>query len=277
MTTPERYERQRERWLFLGSGLVLLLTILLGLAREQRWGQPMARFQLISSNATGLHPGQEVRISGLPVGQLRRLTLKPDASVVVQVDVMQRYAQLIGPSSLARQTQEGLVGDHYLEISPDPQPQGQGHSLSGQQLRYEQPMALAPLLQQLVQTQKELQATLRNTTRLTANDIPQTLREARVSLGGIHSLASTLQRESAATAPDLRNTLRQISRTGSNAEQTSDQAQQLLRQSQPLLIHTLNDLQQITTASRRLLQTLMGITGMDSGDSNEPTAPAAKP
>jgi phospholipid/cholesterol/gamma-HCH transport system substrate-binding protein len=274
MTSSAPRDGRRERWLFLGSGLVLVLAVLLGLAREQRWGQPMVTFQLTSPDASGLRAGQQVRISGMPVGQLRSLQLLPDARVAVRVAVEKRYADLIGPASVARQGQEGLVGDHVLEISPDPQPAGRGHNLSGHRLRYEQPLALAPLLQQLVQTQKELQTTLRNTTKLTANDLPLTLREARLSLGGIHSLTASLQRESAATAPDLRATLRQLSRTGSNAEQTSSQAQQLLRTSQPALIRTLEDIQTLTRSSQRLLQNLMGLTGTSA---DEPPAKPAPP
>lgn len=274
MTTPDREDGRRDRWLFLGSGLLLILALLVGLGREQRWGQPMVTFRLNSGDATGLRPGQEVRISGLPVGQLRSLQLNPDARVSVLVEVAQRYAHLIGPASVARQAQEGFVGDHYLEISPDPQPPGKGHNLSGQQLRYDNPLALAPLLEQLVQTQKELQATLRNTTRLTASDLPQTLRQARLSLGGVSNLTATLQRESAATGPDLRATLQQLSRTGSNAEQTSAQAQQLLRASQPALIRTLEDIQTLTRTSQRLLQSLIGLTGSSDDDTpNKPPSP----
>ena len=265
MTGSDLGNGRRERWLFLGSGVVVILAVLLGLAREQRWDQPMVTFRLISSNATGLRPGQEVRISGLPVGQLRSLQLQPDASVAIAVEVARRYAPLIGPTSVARQGQEGFIGDRYLEISPDPQPAGKGMDPSGQHLRYEQPLELALLLQQLVQTQKDLQATVRNTTRLTANDLPQTLLEARLSLRGVHSLATFLHRESAATAPDLRQTLRQINRAGNSVEQTSTEAQQLLRTSQPGLIRTLADIQALTNTSQRLLQTLLGLFGTDGG------------
>jgi ABC-type transporter Mla subunit MlaD len=264
MTTPADADRGHERWLFLGSGLLLITAVLLGLAREQHWGQSMVQLRLTSRNAGSLRAGQEVRISGLPVGQVRHLQLQRDASVAVQLEVMQRYASLIGPNSVASQNQEGFVGDHYLEISADPQPGSQGSSLNGRRIRYQPPVAVAAVMHQLLQTQQDLQTTLRNTSRLTANDLPQTLRDARRSLSGVNNLATTLQRESSATAPDLRQTLRQVSRTGSSAEQTSIQAQQLLRQSQPLLIRTLDDLQQITGTSRRLLQSLMGLSGSDS-------------
>lgn len=267
----------RERWLFLGSGLLLTAAVLLGLAREQRWGEPMLQLRLISRNAGGLRPGQEVRISGLPVGQVRHLQLLPDARVAVQLQVERRYASLIGPQSVASQNQEGLVGDHYLEISADPQPQGHGTSLNGRTIRYEPPIAVATLMQQLMQVQGELTATLRNTSRLTATDVPQTLREARRSLNGMSELATVLQRESVATAPELRQALRQLSRTGSSAEQTSTQAQQLIRQSQPLLIRTLDDLQQITGASRRLLHGLMGLSATEEAPASAIPATPTQP
>jgi len=122
MTNPEQDSVQRDRWLFVGSGLVLISAVLVGLAREQRWGQPMVGFRLLSQNATGLRSGQEVRISGIAVGRVGQLQLQPNANVAVEVQVAQRYAALIGPKSVARAGQEGFVGDHYLEISADPQP-----------------------------------------------------------------------------------------------------------------------------------------------------------
>ena len=256
MTSPEQGSVQRDRWLFVGSGLVLICAVLVGLAREQHWGQPTVGFRLVSRDATGLRSGQEVRIAGMPVGRVGRLQLQPDATVTVQVHVGQRYAALIGPRSVARQGQEGFVGDHYLEISADPQPAGKSTKVQGRQLRYEQSMALRPLLQQL-------EASLHNTTKLTGNDLPHTLREARRSLGEVNSLAATLQRESAAAGPELRQTLRQLSRTGRNAEETSTQARDLLQASQPVLLRTLDDVQQLTRTSQRLLQGLIGLIGMD--------------
>lgn len=273
MTGQRNGDGVRERWLFLGSGLLLSAAVLLGLAREQRWGEPMLQLRLISRHAGGLRAGQEVRISGLPVGQVRHLQLLPDARVAVQLQLERRYASLIGPKSVASQNQEGLVGDHFLEISADPQPQGRGRSLHGRTIRYEPPIAMASLMQQLLHAQRELTTTLRHTSRLTAMDLPQTLREARRSLDGVSDLAAALQRESAATAPELRQALRQLSRTGTSAEQTSTEAQQLIQQSQPLLIRTLDDLQQITGASRRLLRSLMGLSGTDDA----PASPATPP
>lgn len=260
MTTAQHNEGARERWLFLGSSLVLLAAVLMGLAREQHWGEQLVPLHLVSSNADGLRVGQEVRISGMPVGKVLRLQLMPDASVSVQLQVEKRYASLIGPRSRARQGQEGFVGDHYLAISPDPDAGTRATRLRDQSILYEQPIEVATLMKQLVATQEELQATLRNSHRLTAEDLPQTLREARQSLISVNTLARTLQQESTATAPDLRQALQQLSRTGSSAEKASIEAQQLLRDSQPVLLRTLDELGKTSHTSRRLLESLLGQT-----------------
>lgn len=261
-------ETRRDHWLFLGSALILTVAVVVGLSREQRWGESTIAYRLISRDATGLRIGQEVRISGLPVGQVHALQLRPDARVAVDVQISKRYASLVGPRSLARLAQEGFVGEHYLVITPDPQVAGPAHSLNGRQLTYEQPPELGQLLQQVVQIQKELQTTLRHTSRLTANDVPNTLAAARASLGGVQNLAASLQRESSTTGPELREALRQLSRTSRSAEETSTQAQLLLRSTQTTLIDTLRDIQNLTRTSQRLLQGLMGLAGAEGTESS---------
>ncbi|MEY3929335.1 MAG: hypothetical protein RLZZ516_1045 [Cyanobacteriota bacterium] len=92
----------------------------------------------------------------------------------------------------------------------------------------------------------------------------------------IHSPAFTLQRESAATAPALRDTLHQLSHTGSNAEKTSSEAQQLMRTSQPARLRTLEDIQTLTRSSDRLRRNLMGLFGTESDDAPaKPGRPSA--
>lgn len=282
MTQHTDSTQLKERWLFLGSGLVLVIGLLIALAREHHWGEPMVTLQLTSPNAGGLRAGQDVRISGMPVGQVTALKLQPDARVMVRLKVSKRYAALIGPKSSASQSQEGLVGDHFLEISPDPRPGGKGSDLSDRSIRYEQPVAISTLMNQLLQTQQELHATLRNARRLTATDLPETLRvarrsltgvtglsaalqreasatapelraglrETRRSLTGVNSLTGTLQKETVATAPDLRASLQQLRRTGASAEATSDEVQQLLKETRRLL---------------RLLTGLFGVEGKAAG------------
>lgn len=284
----------RERWLFLGSALVLLTALLVALGREQHWGEAMVPLRLTTPNSGGLRPGQEVRISGMPVGQITSLELQNDASVAVHLQVTRRHAALIGPKSAARQSQEGLVGDHFLEISADPHPAGRardGSELRDRTIRYLPPVALDALMNQLLVTQQELQATLRNTHRLTGRDLPITLQEARRSLvevrglsaavqreavatapelraslrdtrqglGTVGQLSTTLEKETRATAPELRQSLEQLRSTGARAEQASAEAQQLLQE------------------VRGLLRRLTGWLGMEAGPHPDGESPRKAP
>ena len=289
---PRGLDRRRAPLLFVGSGLLLTAALLVGLSREQGWGQRHLNLALLINNATGMRVGQDVRISGLPVGQVRSVILRPDARVQVQLQVAERYASLIGPRSVASQGQEGFVGDHFLELSADPQPPGNAlarHRMQGQTLPYQQPTPIASIMQDLAKTQANLQATLQNTSKLTARDLPQTLRDMRRSLGEVNGLSQALrqetvatapqlrqtlrsvEKETAATAPQLRQTLRQISQTGSSTTATAAQAERLLRESRPLVVRTLTELQQVSTTSRQLMQRLSSFLGTE--DSKEKAKP----
>jgi hypothetical protein len=114
-----------------------------------------------------------------------------------------------------------------LRISADPRPGATASALNGRRLIYEQPLAINNLIHRLVATQMELPRTLQNSSRLIASDVPLSLREMRRGLADVHTLTTTLDRETAATAP-------QLGRTGGSAEQTTQEGRQLLQQSQPL-------------------------------------------
>lgn len=274
MNTNTTSDQAAKPWLFLGSGLLLIGAVILGLSQEQRWGERTLGVQLITRNAGGLRAGQEVRISGLPVGKVKALALQPDASVKVELQVAQRYADLIGPRSVASQGQEGFVGDQFVVISPDPQRRHQRGKGGTLHLRYVEPIAISSVMNQLAHTQLLLQNTLRNTAALTAGEVPRLMGDMRGTLRNVGQLAETLERETVSTAPQLRRTLEQVDRTGSNAAQTAAEAQRLLQGSRPALISTLEELRQVSRLSRRLLEGLVGLTGLGAAQGSASPAPA---
>lgn len=255
----------RERLLFLGSGVMLLLMVVVGLAREQRWGTHFIHVYLEANNTNGLHSGEEVRISGVPVGQVEGLKLMPDATVRVQLKVEHNKAQLIGPASTARLGQEGLVGERFIEISADPQANAQ--TIDGTTIPFRSPISLESTLEELSTTQRELQATLRNTTTLTAEGgtINSTLADLRKTLQSTQALSSTINQEAGATAPVLRDSLNSVSRDVSAVSKSTQaaerEAQQLLNETRPLITDTLREVRELAQTSRRLLNTLLGVMG----------------
>src|SRR6476646_4262048 len=70
------------------------------------------------TDASRLKAGQDVRISGVPVGSVNKVSLNPDNTVDVAFDINNRY-QLYTPTR-AVVRYENLVGDRYLEITSGP-------------------------------------------------------------------------------------------------------------------------------------------------------------
>lgn len=274
----------RERFLFLGAGLLLLLAMLLGIAREQRWGSRYVSINMRASDVSGLNPGQEVRIAGFTVGEVGRMQLESNAMVTVQLKVDQSKANLIGPRSKARLDQEGLIGEPFVSISADPQPQADPQALDGKTISYQQPLDIADALEDLAETQQELQATLRNTTALTATDgnINTTLADLRNTLSLTNSLATSLEQEAEATAPVVRNSMNNVSRevraVSNDAQELSQNAQALLQDSRPLINSTLKEVRELARTSRQLLNSVLGVLGpwLEPADGrNNVTPPAA--
>jgi phospholipid/cholesterol/gamma-HCH transport system substrate-binding protein len=284
--------------LFLLSGGLLALALLVGLAREQRWGEPTFPVLLQTDRAEGLRPGMAVRISGLPVGTVRQLILQDNARVALRLEIAQRHRHLIGPGSVAWQGQEGFVGEHYVGITPRPLPRGAPTPAAGEvRLPFEPAPDVRTVVKQFLASQQVLDLTLRQTRQLTARDVPQTLgsfrrslaaveqlstrvgeevppalASVRHSLGRIDNLAGSLQREATLTGPPLRRTLQQAGSTAEGAAGTVQEAELLMRQSREPLLQTLKDLQQITSGLSRLLSPLLG-----RGDPQTPGSGDAEP
>jgi len=295
----------RDSGLFLGSGLLLLIVLLIGVGREQHWGERSFRVHLRTPTAQGLKPGMVVKLSGLPVGRVTDLSLQEDATVAIELRIDERYRRLIGPKSLAYQSQDGLVGDNYIALTPQPQATAPGGARTRQDLslRYQPSLDPRQVLLDLAQARLELSSTLRHasqvagrdlplaltdlrstlrqTNRVAGQDVPLLLGDFRRTLDRVGQLSGTLDREAASTAPRLRQTLSEASRTGQEARQATLQAQALLREGSPVLISTLKEIQSLTATTNRLLDLLVGSKLLgpepESGPSVRPPEAGAAP
>ncbi|KUI36642.1 MCE family protein [Mycobacterium sp. GA-2829] len=70
------------------------------------------------TEASRLKAGQDVRISGVPVGTVKAVSLNPDNTVDVEFDVNDKYQLYTSTRAVVRY--ENLVGDRYLEITSGP-------------------------------------------------------------------------------------------------------------------------------------------------------------
>ena len=151
--SPAESGQRRERFLFLGSGLLLLTVVLLGFAKAQRWGSSFVDVYIKARDVNGITRGEDIRIAGLPVGQVGDLRLNKQGKVHVQLRIETDKAYLIGPRSKAHLAQEGLMGDPFLVISADPRPEEQAAAINGSTIPFQEPVSVDTLMKQLQRTQ----------------------------------------------------------------------------------------------------------------------------
>ena len=109
--TPSESGQRRERFLFLGSGLLLLTVVLLGFAKAQRWGTSFVDVYIKARDVNGITRGEDIRIAGLLLARWETYaSTKKDESACAAAHRADK-AYLIGPRSKAHLAQDGLMGD----------------------------------------------------------------------------------------------------------------------------------------------------------------------
>jgi phospholipid/cholesterol/gamma-HCH transport system substrate-binding protein len=97
--------------------MMLVAGFLIVVFGEFRFGSDSS-YHATFSDASRLKAGQDVRISGVPVGTVNKIKLNPDNTVDVAFDVNKRYQLYTSTRAVVRY--ENLVGDRYLEITSGP-------------------------------------------------------------------------------------------------------------------------------------------------------------
>jgi phospholipid/cholesterol/gamma-HCH transport system substrate-binding protein len=307
---PEEISEPRERWLFLVSGGLLLLALVVGIGRERHWGEPQFSVDVSAPRADGLQPGMEVRLSGMPIGRVDSLDLQPDARVAVRLRINERFRRLIGPRSRVQSGQMAVVGQSFVNLTPDPRPAGATLDRPLPTLAYDPPPDLNQLLANLARSGTEIDQTLalaktllskqvpaslgsleRSTTKLSGSmgDLSSMARtlssETRRTVPSVQALTASLRQETGQLGPAVRRTLGKADQTLGRADQTAESATKasreataLLQQARPVLLPTLDNVREITGAADRLVRFLSGLGLVEpSRDSPRPSRSAPPP
>ncbi|MBM5570503.1 MULTISPECIES: MlaD family protein [Deefgea] len=113
----------RFKWLswrvgvFVGVLSVVILLLLLVLGERQGLFSSKDKIHFVAESGSGLKPGMQVRLSGFRIGVADRVELNEEAKVDVTLLIEQQYMKWIKEDSIAILQQEGLIGDHYIEIA----------------------------------------------------------------------------------------------------------------------------------------------------------------
>ncbi|WP_405133703.1 MCE family protein [Nocardia sp. NBC_01388] len=99
--------------------LVMVLVMgMLGVVLSQMRFSRENGYHAIFTNSSGILPGAKVRIAGVPVGSISKVTVGKDKLAHVDFDVDRKYRLYASTTATIRY--ENLVGDRYLELLEGP-------------------------------------------------------------------------------------------------------------------------------------------------------------
>ena len=258
--SPRKTGQRRDRLLFLGSGLLLIVVVLTGFAKAQRWGTRFVDVYIQARDVNGLNHGEDIRVAGIVAGQVGTMHLNDQGEVKVTLKIEANKAHLIGPSSKASLAKEGLIGEPYLVITTDPRPRDKAQEIKGRTIGYKEPININALLKELASSQKLLNVTLRNTTALTAAD-----GSISTAFNSTRRLAESLQREVTAAAPVVRESIASVAKdvhsVSKSTEAVEQDARSFIEETKPLVVETLKDTDQLTRSSQELIDILRNLFG----------------
>jgi len=249
----------------LSGGVLLLGTYFTSMGLSRNWWSPSVGLQFRTYTAAGLRPGMAVKISGFTVGRVRSLQLKPDGQVLVNLDLGASYRSMVGRHSRATLTQDSLLGNPYVAISPDPA------SGSGEMIVYDPRPDVQTLLTELAETRIPLQKALGASAGLASKRIPATLNELDRTLAAGRTLAGSLQRDASSTAAQVRTTTSTVQQVLTSSVSNGEQIL-------PPLLQTLQEVRGLAANSNAMLRRLEKSWLFELISSPpDPPGPAAKP
>src|SRR5882762_6373656 len=103
----------------IGAAVVAVAVLFLAFAYSSTGSGPVSGYEVLAkfNRADGVNVGSDVRLSGIKVGTVSKLSLDPKTYNAVVTIALARDVKLPDDSSI-RITSEGLLGNQYLSIEP---------------------------------------------------------------------------------------------------------------------------------------------------------------
>ncbi|HZE20569.1 MAG TPA: MlaD family protein, partial [Desulfobaccales bacterium] len=95
----------------------LIITVII-VARQEGLFQEYVEYRAIFKNVSGLRPGSEVMLAGVPVGNVLNTYINPQGEIVVTFQVQKKYSDRIRKNSEATIGFVGLLGEKSLDLTP---------------------------------------------------------------------------------------------------------------------------------------------------------------
>jgi phospholipid/cholesterol/gamma-HCH transport system substrate-binding protein len=102
----------------IAISLLVLAGLILGVSGVSLW-ERYDQYTVRLRSTTGLEVGTSVRLGGLKVGKILRLAIPPDDTARVEITLGVRQGTLIPQGTWATVATVGLLGDPFLQLSPE--------------------------------------------------------------------------------------------------------------------------------------------------------------
>src|SRR6266850_3177781 len=103
----------------IGAAVVAVAVLFLAFAYSSTGSGPVSGYEVVAkfNRADGVNVGTDVRLSGIKVGTVAKMSLDPKTYNAVVTIALANDVKLPDDSSI-RITSEGLLGNQYLSIEP---------------------------------------------------------------------------------------------------------------------------------------------------------------
>ena len=100
------------------AGTVILITTLYFVGMRQHLFSKNIELSAVFTDVSGLQPGNNVRYSGVNVGTVKKIEMKGEGKIWVEMSIEEKSARFIKKDAVASIASDGLVGSMVVNIVP---------------------------------------------------------------------------------------------------------------------------------------------------------------
>jgi phospholipid/cholesterol/gamma-HCH transport system substrate-binding protein len=243
-------EKKVGLFVFAAVGALLLLVAIIAIEQGMFASTTPLRFQ--TNDATKLHDGMEIRLSGFKVGKVVSIVLKDDGVIEANLSINNRYLAHIRHGAKLRLVEQSLLGDGILEVIPGERDQP---ALSlGEVLPFERQLGMDALAHDLVDRLKPILDNVAQTTEA-INQPDGLLQQAK-------SVAQSVRQSSDSANRLIMQTEQLMGNNGQKISQVLDKTEMLLGKSDDVLANV----QKITDEAGKITAQVNKLTSASSGE-----------
>jgi phospholipid/cholesterol/gamma-HCH transport system substrate-binding protein len=148
----------------LAIGLLILAVYIVG--RKQNLFKPTIKIYTVFKNVKGLNIGNNVRYSGIDIGNVLNMNILSDTTVYVELSIEKNVIRFIKKNSIATIGTEGLMGNKIVIILPGTP--DKPHVSSGDELNSIEPIEIDDIMKEIKASSEKISKVSDNLIEITA-------------------------------------------------------------------------------------------------------------